>query len=263
MARSTRCATMRPERARRLLFLGCALLPSCAEQHAAAPPPQTPATAQQVSAATPVAPPTAANDAPAAPVETAEPDKLARGDGTPADRALAEGDALLEKGELASARAAYERAQKLAPKDPAPRAGLARVTLASDDVPSDYGAGLNDARLLRLLKDLDDARVLDPNYGPVELERGRTLLVLGRATEALAALRRAAELLPRQAEAQSALGVALIATGAVGDAVTYLTRASRLDPNTSERFTNLGTVLLLVQRQAEARAAFARAVELN
>src|SRR5690606_24661357 len=63
---------------------------------------------------------------------------LARGDGSPADAALLEGDRAWDVGDLTRARRAYSRAQKLAPRDPAPRVGLVRVGLDDTGIPTSY-----------------------------------------------------------------------------------------------------------------------------
>ena len=81
-------------------------------------------------------------------------------------------------------------------------------------LPTDYAAAPKDAKMLALLRELDAALKLDKAYGPAHVERGRVLLILGRAEDALKSLERGVELSPRDPEAHSALGVALLATGA-------------------------------------------------
>src|SRR5262249_814366 len=105
---------------------------------------------------------------------------LARGTGTPADAALADGDAAFDRADLKHALAAYQRAARLAPSDPAPVAGIARATLAAPDVSLVLGSAPKNRRLLALLTELDRARTFVPDYEPVERERGKVLLVLGR-----------------------------------------------------------------------------------
>jgi len=61
------------------------------------------------------------------------------------------------------------------------------------------------AQILALVRRLDAALKLDPNYAPAYVERGRLLLILGSAPEALNALDRATHLAPDDAETQSAL----------------------------------------------------------
>jgi hypothetical protein len=116
---------------------------------------------------------------------------LARGDGRAGDDALLEGDRAYDGDDLPAAKRQYQRARQLAPKDPAPRVGIARVALAESGVPTDYAAAPKNAKMQALLRDLDAALKLDKNYGPAHVERGRVLLILGRADDALRSLQRA------------------------------------------------------------------------
>jgi Flp pilus assembly protein TadD len=187
---------------------------------------------------------------------------LSRGTSAPVDQALARGDKAYEDGDLGAAKAAYAEARKLAPSDPAPRVGLVRVALDESDVPTNYAAAPNHRGIVALLKDLDAALALDREFAPAHVERGRLLLILGRADEALLALEHASKLLPGDPEAQSALGVALIATGHPDRALEYFRRASELDRDDPERLTNLGTTLMMLGRVEQAITAYERAVAL-
>ncbi|HET9957654.1 MAG TPA: tetratricopeptide repeat protein [Polyangiaceae bacterium] len=192
----------------------------------------------------------------------AVPGGLSRGGDSELERALSAGDAAYFDGELPRARAEYERALKLAPQDLAPQLGLLRVELAGLDVPLDYAAAPNDARLLGLLKRLDMLKARDPGYGPTELERGRVLLILGRAAPALQALERGVATLPKDPEAHSALGVALLATGRAAEALPRFRKAYELEPANAERARALGTAELLTGNVDRAIAAYSRAVAL-
>ena len=79
-------------------------------------------------------------------------------------------------------------AQRLAPQDPAPRVGLVRVNLAAGEVAADYASAPKDPKVQSWLAQLDRVLKADPNYGPAVVERGRLLLILGRAPEAKSAL---------------------------------------------------------------------------
>jgi Flp pilus assembly protein TadD len=191
------------------------------------------------------------------------PGGLARGDGAPADAELLEGDRAYDRDDLDAARQRYRRAQQLAPKDPAPRVGLARVALAGSGIATDYAVAPKNPKILALLRDLDAALKLDKAFGPAHVERGRVLLILGRAEEALKSLERGVEFSPRDPEAHSALGVALLATGRAADALERLKRAAELDPNNAERLTNLGTAYMMRGKVAEAIQVYERAVQLD
>ena len=187
---------------------------------------------------------------------------LARGDGGPADDALAAGDRALEADDLQAAREQYDRARALAPEDPAPAVGLVRVRLAEANVALDYRAAPGDARLERLLEALDAVLATAPRYGPAHLERGRVALILGDAPSALRSLRQAVLLRPGDPEAHTALGVALLATGASKDALEHFRRATELDPDDPSRLTNLGTAYMMRGLVDSAVAAYEKAVRL-
>jgi len=59
--------------------------------------------------------------------------------------------------------------------------GLVRIGLADSNVPTDYAAAPKNAQILALVRRLDAALKLDPNYAPAYVERGRLLLILGSA----------------------------------------------------------------------------------
>jgi tetratricopeptide (TPR) repeat protein len=196
------------------------------------------------------------------PAETATGDGLSRGTSEPADQELALGDSAYEAEKYKEARAHFRKAEQLAPKDPAPKIGLVRVAVAEADLPLDYASAPHDARIPALLKQLDAALKLDPEYGLGLLERGHLLLIQGKAEQASGALERAAQLLPRHAEAQSAVGVALIAVGRTKDSVQYFEHAAALDRDNPDRLGNLGAAYLLQGRTPDAVAAFEKAARL-
>src|SRR5688572_14267333 len=214
------------------------------------PPPETPphepvASPPPPASPAPTATPAAPAPAPAPPRDnTPAPRTLARGVGTPTDQALASGDDAYDRDDLAAAKKYYKKAQGLAQNDPAPAVGLARVELDESKVDIVFGIAAKDPRLVALLAKLDAARRLDQDYGPVELERGKVLFVLGRADEALEALRRAVLLRPNDVDAHAMLGVALISTGRSDLALESLRRVVELEPNSVEPLTNLGTAHL-------------------
>ncbi|MCU0693186.1 MAG: tetratricopeptide repeat protein [Polyangiaceae bacterium] len=201
-------------------------------------------------------------DAPAqgAPDATAPPPRgLSRGTGTPADRALSQGDEAFEADRFDEAQAAYRRAASLDPRDPSAAVGLARVALARSEVPTRHAASPGDPNLQQIARQLRDALARDHELGLAHLELGRVLLMLGEDAPALVAARRAVELRAQDPEAQSALGVALMATGSQAEALQAFQRAAELDPGNVQRQTNLGTALLMRGRVQEAIRVFRRA----
>ncbi|HVU01984.1 MAG TPA: tetratricopeptide repeat protein [Polyangiaceae bacterium] len=274
--------------------LAASLGVACGGASGETPPPVTPASAPSPApavaaslppSAAPVAPapeassqPSSASSAPAgsAPAGTAPaaaspaPPRpgslvaggLARGSGEPWDQEVVLADVAYRAGDFAAAKAHYGEARKLAPKEAAPKVGVIRSRIALRGTSMDYGAAPKDPEVKALLAELDGVIRASPEYGPAYVERGRLLLVQGKADPALAALERGAALAADDPEAQSALGVALLATGKADQALGRLKRAAELDPDDPERLTNLGTVLLIRGQVADALVAFRRAVDL-
>jgi len=182
--------------------------------------------------------------------------RLASTTGDAVDQELDRGDAAFEKNDLDQARARYEAAKKLGPRRAGPIVGLARVRIAKTNAALDYGAAKGNAEVAAGARELKAAVAMQKDYGPAYAELGRAELMIGDASGALAALRRGAELLPNDPEAQSALGVALLATGQKNEALAALQRATSLDPGSAPRHGNLGTVFLLVGRVDDAVKEF-------
>lgn len=187
---------------------------------------------------------------------------LSGGTSSALDRALAQGDAAYQRNDFVAAREAYEKAAHLAPKSPAPIVGLVRTRLSVLHVPVELAAAPGQPDLEKAVKELENAVRLEGTFVPARLELGRSLLVLGRMDEAVAVLRVASDLAPRQAETHSAFGVALLATGVVETALREFEIAAGLDSSSAVRFKNLGTALLAGGKSADAVRAFERAVQL-
>ncbi|HEX5099183.1 MAG TPA: tetratricopeptide repeat protein, partial [Polyangiaceae bacterium] len=177
--------------------------------------------------------------------------------------ALAEGDAADDRDDLPNAKDAYGRALRLAPGDPAPHAGLARVELAAPSVVLAFGSAPKNQRLLALVGDLATARSRSSDFAPLYREEGKALLVLGRGAEATERLTRAVELAPNDLEAVSTLAVVLMSTGQSALALPHLRHAVALAPNEAAPLTNLGTALLLTGDVGAAAEAFEKVVALE
>jgi Flp pilus assembly protein TadD len=169
-------------------------------------------------------------------------------------------DTALDDGQIELAREHLARARKLGASAADLTLYSIKLELAATGVPPDYAAAPGDTRLERLLDELEPLVETDPR---ARLERGRILLMLGRAEAALLELRQAAAELPKEPEAESALGVALLGCGKVPEALEAMSRAVDLDPNNAARLTNLGTAQLVSGRVNEAVATFNKVVRLQ
>lgn len=136
----------------------------------------------------------------------------------------------LRRGTAKDALALAHQAVQLA-ATPTTLAALARAQVRSEDGP---GA----------LQTADKAVAAGAPRGITQVARGEALIALGRNAEAEAALRRAIELDPRSALAQSRLARALLALGRPADAVAAGRRATELDEKFGEGFAITGVAIL-------------------
>lgn len=103
---------------------------------------------------------------------------------------------------------------------------------------------------------------LAPDFADAQANLGNICLLLGRHSEAAAALHRAVAALPNNAALHGALAEALRRLGHLDDAVHHGRRASELAPNLAMPQANLGNLLLQLERFDEAAAAYECALRL-
>lgn len=188
---------------------------------------------------------------------------LASPAGDAVDQELRAGDDAFEADDLPSAEKHYRAAQKAAPKRAAPLVGLARVRMAKQNVPYDYGAAKGNAEILAAAVDLKKAARLEPSLGAAQVELGRALLLLGDAKGAIDSLKKGVSLLPNEPEARSTLGVAWLATGHPDEALGEMAQAAKLDPGNAARHGNYGTTLLMRGRTKEAIEEYRAAAAID
>ena len=119
------------------------------------------------------------------------------------------------------------------------------------------------------LKRPDDARqeyerciALDPKMPEAQLNLG-VLLLEKQPAAAVAALRRAVELLPSQSRPRYLLGLAQERSQDFSGAAESFAGATRLDPKDLDSLTRLGQVLLRLGKSADAEGKFRAALELQ
>ena len=119
------------------------------------------------------------------------------------------------------------------------------------------------------LKRPDDARqeyersiALDPKMPAAQLNLG-VLLLERQPAAAVAALRRAVELLPSESRPRYLLGLAQERSGDFSGAAESFAGATRLDPKDLDSLTRLGQVLLRLGKSADAEGKFRAALELQ
>src|SRR5262249_9047315 len=102
-----------------------------------------------------------------------------------------------------------------------------------------------------------------PGLFQAHFDLGVTLNVVGRAEEAVPALRRAAELKPDDAAPHYNLGNAFLGMDQLDDAIAAYHRAIELAPNYAEAHCNLADALRWKGKFTEARDLMARGHELG
>lgn len=159
---------------------------------------------------------------------------------------------VLEKGagDLAAARAAYEKAIAQRPGYAAAWQNLAKLREAANDT-----AGAEEA-YRRALE-------LDPGYASAWLSLGQLRSAQGRTAEAIEDLKRAVAARPRHEAAQLSLGVAYARAGRTEEAIQAYRALLEHAPRYGSAWFNLGLSLQAAGRLPEAREALGRAAELD
>ncbi len=119
------------------------------------------------------------------------------------------------------------------------------------------------------MRDSDDAKTeyekaiaLDPRMGAAYQNLGLTLLA-SDPSAALAALEKAAELMPTDARTKWLLGIALESTGKTPEAIEQYEAAAKLDDKDADIQNSLGFALLKSGRTDDAGTAFQAALALH
>ena len=92
---------------------------------------------------------------------------------------------------------------------------------------------------------------------------GAVLKVQGRSTEALAPMRKAVALWPRDAESHNNLGNAFHDIGQLDEAEASYRRALKIDPDCADAHNNLGATFKSLGRFSEAEASYRQALKIN
>jgi len=113
------------------------------------------------------------------------------------------------------------------------------------------------------LDDFDRALALDPGDADALREKARAYEALGRAGDAEAALRQAAELRPAYWGTHSQLGAFYFRQGRYADAEVAFRRAIALTPDNARAHSNLGGLLHVMGRDDEAAASLERSLAIR
>jgi TolB-like protein/Tfp pilus assembly protein PilF len=171
-----------------------------------------------------------------------------------------------EMRELEAARALFRELIELEPRNAGAHAGFAEATmsLAQGHLALEFEQARRESEAA-----LDTALELDPRSSEVWRVRGYVFRVLAirtgeqrHADAALAALRRAAELDPRNADALALLASQLLVRGQYEQATAMLVRSLEIDPLSRLGQQLLGTALDRQGRFGEARRQYDSLIEL-
>jgi tetratricopeptide (TPR) repeat protein len=117
---------------------------------------------------------------------------------------------------------------------------------------------LEAGNLTELERRARDLTTLDPHSGGAWKALGVALAL--QQKDALTALRRAAELLPEDAQAHSNLGGELLRVAHYAESIASLRRAAQLSPDDADTLSNLGNALRAAGQADEALASYQAAV---
>jgi tetratricopeptide (TPR) repeat protein len=160
------------------------------------------------------------------------------------------GVALLEKGDLDAALAAFRRAIALSPQLAPAHSNLGRVLMAK-------------AQLDGAIAEYRKAIQLEPNNARSHDLLGQALAVKQDLAGAVAAFRQAIRLDPKDARAHFHLGTTLYAKGDLDGAIAEYQQTIRLDPRFVGAFTKLGDALAVKGRLDEAIACYRKALQID
>ena len=202
---------------------------------------------------------------------------------SPAEKAFKDGIVALEKKDLSSAEAAFNRSIKLDGKAAGPYLGLAQVvlargqkaaaeqylkqavTLAPDNasIQTTWGAFLySQKELPEAEAALRKALTLDPKQAAAHVHLGDMYLTAFRKPdEAIREYRAALALAPQHPGAHYAMGLALLAKNDLGQAETEFLAASKIAPQNPLPHHALGRVYATQRRWDEALTAFDAAIK--
>ncbi len=168
---------------------------------------------------------TACSSTPTVPATTDVPAAAAAGELTPlppvpsaASADMAAGATALSSGDLVTAKAAFERAQRTAPSHAAPVVNLAITAMMAGEAQAALTLAERASKMAPM--------ALEPQLTLIEAYLG-----VGYPVEALAVAQRTAELAPSSVDAHYLLGSAYLALGQVDEAKAALREALRLNPN--------------------------------
>ena len=198
---------------------------------------------------------------------------------------LLRGDVLVRQRDTAAARASFERALSLAPKDFAAVRRLASLDLGAnrvDDalrrVQTHWNAEPRDYAALRTLVDLrqrhgdatadtvkllQDAVARQPGDAPPRLMLVEQLLRQPDPPQALVAAQQGAAALPDSLEMQAALGQAQLAAGEAQQAVNIFVRLATTQASSVEAQLQLAEAHISLRDYAQGRQVLRRALEID
>lgn len=193
------------------------------------------------------------------------------------------GRAYREKGDLAGAMAAYDRAANIAPEDAAALLGRALTAILLrrwEQAEADCSAVLNNrisgtayslrglarmrmGALERACEDSTNALTLEPKDVMALLTRADINLLRNRGRDALADSRKALRIDPSQPWAYITYGSALTMEGKGEEGLNMLNQAVEMDPDNGEAYLARGRCLAALGRLSDAEKDFERAASID
>ena len=160
------------------------------------------------------------------------------------------GTAMMERGRVQEAVAAYQQAVRIEPGYPRAHYNLGNALVRM-------------GRLGDAMAHWEEAARLKPDFVEAHYNLGVALMGWGRTQEAIEHLEQALRVRPDSAETHNSLGTALSQLGRMPDAVVHYEQALRIAPNTAEFHNNLGIALFRLGRMPDAVVQCERALQLK
>ncbi|MHC4222036.1 MAG: tetratricopeptide repeat protein, partial [Planctomycetota bacterium] len=170
------------------------------------------------------------------------------------------GNILKSKGRYDEAIEVYNKALKLAPKNPDVYTNLANTFADTDQVEEAIGCYRKAIELMKNKQMTEDRRY---NLGMAYCRLGSTLGQLDRLDEAVGYFRKAIEVRPRLVLAHGQLGIMLARAGKFDEAIKEVQYVLKRKPNDFEMHCNLGILYGMKGQTDKAIAQYRRALEIN
>jgi len=176
-------------------------------------------------------------------------------------QAWLEGDQLAVDGKMGEALKAYDRADHLRPRDTTNSYHVVRGMMLVGDLPPQQSALLFEYRMPRLIGELEQVIVRDPEWLPPREDAVTLYLLSGELDKVTQHYTELSAWRPKDPEVTATLGYFLLRDGKIAEAEEMCTRAIRSRRPPVEALINLGVIRFFQHRDEEARVLWEQALK--